>query len=474
MPDGDNRENAPSGDDLFSSLPDPSSPRPLNSDEDPGQPGSRRAAREARERSPQPEDQTPATPEAPAHIPQPPVSGAHAPAAPVEATPPRETVNSLESLLDSAPDRGAQKKEQRRGRGKGCLVLALILLVILGGIGLGGLWVAQNYGAQIADAMGWGPSKDYEPGEATGEALVTIKDGDTGAAISRTLFEEGVTKTENIFYTTLLKTAPNTTFYAGVYKLQKKMTADAALALLKDPATKQENTVLVTEGVSYKEALKRIADGTDIPLADLEKEAANFTSFGVPKEAPSIEGYLFPATYTFDKGVTAKQAIQRMVDETFARLDKLGVAPADRHRTLTMAGLVQREAGPHPDDLPKIARVFENRLDIGQNLESDATVAYGTGRLDSVWTTPQERADASNIYNTYANPGLPPGPIGLPGEGAIEAALHPAKGDWLFFVPVNLQTGETVFTRTFAEHQRAVNQLDAWCRESAENLAYCK
>ena len=84
-----------------------------------------------------------------------------------------------------------------------------------------------------------------------------------------------------------------------------------------------------------------------------------------------------------------------------------------------------------------------------------------------------ERADASNPYNTYARDGLPVGPIGLPGDDAIDAALHPTPGPWLYFVAVNLKTGETVFSTTAAEHDAAVKQWQAWCRQSAENMAYC-
>jgi UPF0755 protein len=107
-------------------------------------------------------------------------------------------------------------------------------------------------------------------------------------------------------------------------------------------------------------------------------------------------------------------------------------------------------------------------------LQSDATVAYGTGHTDRVTTTGAERADASNPYNTYARDGLPIGPIGLPGDDAIDAALHPTPGPWLYFVAVNLKTGETVFSTTAAEHDAAVKQWQAWCRQSAENMAYCR
>ena len=137
------------------------------------------------------------------------------------------------------------------------------------------------------------------------------------------------------------------------------------------------------------------------------------------------------------------------------------------------AALVQRESGPDAADMAKIARVFQNRLDRGMLLQSDATVAYGTGNTHTVWTEPEERADASNPYNTYANPGMPIGPIGLPGLDAINSAISPAEGDWLYFVPINLKTGETVFSETAEQHEAAAAQLRAWCRESAENASYC-
>jgi UPF0755 protein len=162
-----------------------------------------------------------------------------------------------------------------------------------------------------------------------------------------------------------------------------------------------------------------------------------------------------------------------MVNHTLSKLDELGVAPEDRMRVVILASIVQRESGPNVADMAKISRVFLNRLDKGMNLQSDATVAYGTGRTDTVWTTDAERTDASNPYNTYANPGLPIGPIGNPGADALDAAIHPADGPWLFFVPVNLQTGETVFSSTADEHEAAAAQLRAWCSASDENAAYC-
>jgi UPF0755 protein len=161
-----------------------------------------------------------------------------------------------------------------------------------------------------------------------------------------------------------------------------------------------------------------------------------------------------------------------MVDEMRARLAAAGVAEENWHEILTMASLIQREAR-FEEDFYKVSRVFTNRLEVNMALQSDATVTYWTGNYDQVGTSDADRADENNPYNTYVYPGLPPGPISLPGELAIEAALSPAEGEWLYFVSVDLRTGETVFSETYQQHLRAVEQWLAWCRESEENGAYC-
>jgi len=194
--------------------------------------------------------------------------------------------------------------------------------------------------------------------------------------------------------------------------------------------------------------------------------------YGIDSLTGSLEGYLFPATYTFEPGIEASDIIARMVDEAKNRLTAAGVEPSDWHRVLTMAGLVQREAR-FAEDFYKVARVFYNRLDMGMLLQSDATVTYWTGLYEGAGTSDSDRSDSENPYNTYVFTGLPPGPISLPGDLAIDAALNPVDGDWVYFVSVDLRTGETVFSRTYAEHLVAVDQWIKWCRESEENGAYC-
>lgn len=130
-------------------------------------------------------------------------------------------------------------------------------------------------------------------------------------------------------------------------------------------------------------------------------------------------------------------------------------------KVITIASIVEAEARL-PQDRPKVAAVIENRLRIGMALQMDSTVAYGVGKR-ALTTTDAERAN-DNPYNTYLHPGLPAGPINNPGAAAVQAALTPAPGDWLYFVTVNPTTGETRFAAGHAEHQKNVAAFQQWCQ----------
>lgn len=147
-------------------------------------------------------------------------------------------------------------------------------------------------------------------------------------------------------------------------------------------------------------------------------------------------------------------------------LDDLGVAEDDRHRVLTLASIAEKEARD-PDDYGRVIRTLENRLEgIGEadgepmNLQLDSTVAYFTGS-ETISTTPEQRAEDSP-YNTYLHAGLPVGPISNPGEATLQAAIDPPEGDWLYWVTVNTETGETKFSATFDEHEQNVEEWRDW------------
>lgn len=217
--------------------------------------------------------------------------------------------------------------------------------------------------------------------------------------------------------------------------------------------------VTIPEGFRIVQIAPRIAEVSGVDpaeaLAVLQRPGAD-SAYGVP--GPGLEGYLFPDTYLFAAGVPVETVVAAMTrryaafwsPERRARLDSLAMTERD---LVTLASIVQAEAR-RADEMPRIASVYHNRLRRGWLLQADPTVLYALGgprprllfaAIDSVADSP---------YNTYRQPGLPPGPIGAPGEVALEAALHPAAEPYLYFVA--RLDGSHVFTKTLAEHNRAV------------------
>jgi UPF0755 protein len=209
--------------------------------------------------------------------------------------------------------------------------------------------------------------------------------------------------------------------------------------------------------------LTLLAKETGIAKKEFVAASKKLSYFGIPKSAPSLEGYLFPATYSFDPSLSAQEVLSVMVTRTKEQLVSDGVAKKDWHKVLTLASVVQMEAR-QTQDFYKVSRVFTNRLAIGMHLQSDATVSYGVNG-STVSTSNADRND-TNKYNTYRYAGLPLGPIAGAGATAIDAALHPADGSWLFFCAINLKTGETVFSTTIAEHEKAIERWRQWMIEN--------
>ena len=172
------------------------------------------------------------------------------------------------------------------------------------------------------------------------------------------------------------------------------------------------------------------------------------------KEA-SIEGYLYPATYNLSRDGSEEQLLEQMVvqfNKAYTSIQELkGIQRFSQHEIVTLASMIEKEA-VSADEKPLISSVFHNRLRIGMPLQSDPTAVYGvrafSGRVS--------KADIQrpSPYNTYLNKGLPPGPIGNPGKEAVQAALNPAKTDFLYFVA--RQDGTHQFSRNLDEHNRAV------------------
>ena len=297
---------------------------------------------------------------------------------------------------------------------------------------------------------------DY-PGEGSGEVLVTVSKGESGEQIAQSLVSAGVTASFAPTYRALLAT--DGLFYPGDYRLKRSMNSKSAVDALLDSGNRVETRALIKEGYRVSQIFQVLSETYGVPVAEFE--AVKPSDLGLPRQAINLDGYLFPATYSFSSTDTALSMLKAMWVRMQQELDSLGVPTGEIHETLTLAGLIQRE-GRSADDFSKMARTFLNRVDAGMHLQSDATVSYGVNSK-TVSTTAAQRAN-DNPWNTYKYSGLPAGPISAPGAAAIKAALAPAAGDWLFFCTVNLETGETEFNATYAGHQRSVAKWRAWMK----------
>jgi len=295
-------------------------------------------------------------------------------------------------------------------------------------------------------------------------AVITIPAGASGQAIAQILFDNYIVETTAEFLDEFHINPRAAQIGPGTYELPTKISAEeAARILLLGPNT--GNRIVVPEGFTRRQIFERIVANTDITMEELE--AVDLAAAGLPEYAGGqLEGWLFPATYIIEEDETAESIVSRMITRTLQELNRLGVPEEDRERVLNMASLLEREVRLDGDK-PRVARAIMNRLEQNIHLQIDAAVAYGLG-ISGTELTRAHLQDASNPYNTYVHLGLPPTPISNPGTNAIEAVLNPAEGDWIFWVTVDLDSGETVFTSTYEEHQVYVEQLREWQRANGQ------
>lgn len=301
---------------------------------------------------------------------------------------------------------------------------------------------------------------DYN-GTGHGNVTLVIREGDDGAVIAQQLVDLKVVKSYRSVYKLLI--SRDQVFYPGTYQLKLEMSSSAALDAIADPKNRVSKKVTIKEGWRISKVLTELSAKTGVALSELQNASKDLSGLGIPTSEVSAEGWLFPATYDFDPGVNASSILKQMVSRMKQELQHYGVAVGDAHRVLTLAALIQAEARLEPD-FYKVSRVFLNRLEKGMRLQSDATVSYGVNGK-TVSTSAADRANP-NGYNTYLHEGLPIGPISAPGSVAIDAALHPADGKWLYFCAINLKTGETEFNETYAQHAVSVKKWRQWMLEN--------
>jgi UPF0755 protein len=303
---------------------------------------------------------------------------------------------------------------------------------------------------------------DYA-GAGTGTVYIEVHDGDTAADIGQTMLNAKVVKSTRAFRNAAEKDQRSRAIQPGTYRLHQHMSGAAALAVVLDPLSRV-GRVTVPEGLTVSQTIALLAKDAKLSTASLKAAAAKPSALGLPDYAGGqLEGCLFPSTYDIPQGASATAVLKLMVDQQKKQVSPAtlaGQVPGVQltpERVIVVASLLEKEG--ITSDFAKIARVIYNRLGQGMPLQLDSTINYALGRNRA--RVSEQLTQTKSPYNTYRHKGLPPGPIANPGMAAINAALHPADGDWIYFIKAD-RAGHSFFTadaNAFA-HQKAKSQAE--------------
>ncbi|WP_030674848.1 endolytic transglycosylase MltG [Streptomyces rimosus] len=381
---------------------------------------------------------------------------------------------------DADPREERRAGRERRGKGgkKGkkrsrtaCLVVAGVFLVGGGAVAYFGYDFWKSH---------FGPAPDFQ-GEGAGDVQVQIPSGSTVLQMGLILKREGVVKSADAFTEAANENDQGKKLQAGAYSMRKQMSAASAVKLMLDP--KSRNGLTVREGLRngavYDLIDKKLhlKAGTTKDVAASEAKNLGLPSWANsnPKIKDPLEGFLYPSTYSVSGKAKPAEVLKEMVtraNREYAKYDleenakKFGLkSPLD---LITVASLTQAEGITH-DDFRKMAAVVYNRLApsntvTNQKLEFDSTYNYlkNQSKID---ISTREIRNYNDAYNTYFYKGLPPGPIGNPGEDALKASIDPDQSaKWLFFISIDGK--KTDFTTNLKDHEKLVQEFNKRKRQS--------
>jgi UPF0755 protein len=326
--------------------------------------------------------------------------------------------------------------------------LAFLFLLILIAAGAAGVWIYLRMGD---------PYRGYQGAEQ----FVEIPAGAGSRTIGDRLVEAGIVRDATSFRAGLYISGKGRRLQAGEYRFDRAMRPMEVI----DKLARGDVYVI---NITFPEGLTMAEMGKIFEAHGLGPASAFVTAARDPSAikaldpaARDLEGYLFPETYLLSRRADAARLVGLMTDRfEHVFTPDMRQAAAARGLTvrqaLTLASIVEKEAS-RPEERPIVAAVYENRLRIGMALQCDPTVIYALGRAGK-YTGNLRRDDLAfdSPYNTYRYPGLPPGPIASPGRASLEAAVHPAPVDFLYFVSRN--DGSHEFARTLEEHNRNVQK----------------
>ena len=291
------------------------------------------------------------------------------------------------------------------------------------------------------------------------DVFVAIPAGSGLSGISSKLLESGVIVNDKLFILFVIKEGWQDDLKAGEYKFEKGLTmSDVANKIVQGDV--QLDKVIIPEGLTVKEIARLLDQKGIVPESEFINETQNKELIEdlLGPGVNSLEGYLFPETYSYSRSLTSKELITLMVQRFKAVYEPLSSLRNKINLTdteiLTLASIVEKETGAG-FERPLISAVFQNRLRIGMKLDSDPTVIYGMGNNYNGNLRKRDLRQYTE-YNTYVIKGLPPSPIANPGEDSIMAVLNPADVKYLYFVSKG--DGTHHFSNSLREHQNAVNK----------------
>lgn len=301
-----------------------------------------------------------------------------------------------------------------------------------------------------------------EPTFEEKEVVVIIPKGSTLSSITDTLAEHNLIRSSLTFKAAAKLLGASSKIQAGSYRIEYGLTNTEIISRLTGTAYAILFEITFPEGSHIRRIASIAREKLHIDSAQfvaLAHDTSFIHSLGIPRDAKTAEGYLFPETYRFFVSVTAKDLFKKMVAEWKERvpdslLKRAKLLGLTTHKFMTLASIVEAEAQRH-DERDTIAGVYWNRLKIGMKLDADPTVQYGLS-LDRPITSRELHQE--NPYNTYINKDLPPGPINNPGIAAIKATLNYAKHDKIYFVARRDGSGGHYFARTMAEQDRNIRR----------------
>jgi UPF0755 protein len=321
--------------------------------------------------------------------------------------------------------------------------LVLIVAIVIGGVTVAGKVFHPK------------PSNDYV-GDGTGSVQVEVHAGQSLSGIGQALVAAGVVKSVTAFSDAANDNEKAQSIQPGTYAMHLQMSAASAVALMVSPGSLVGGHVTIPEGLRLSRVEELIATAkSTIKVADIEAALGRPGDLGLPAYAGGkAEGFLYPATYNVDSGTTPTELLVQMI----ARFRQVSAAinleqgAAKLHLTpyqvVTIASLIEAEV-KRPQDFAQVAEVIINRMHKGMRLELDSTVNYALGTTKPFLSAADLKTPS--LYNTYVHAGLPPTPIDSPGQAALQAALNPAVGNFLYFVTTDPISGDTTFTASLKE-----------------------